>query len=428
MARRFNIDNDNKCYNNKNMNAISIDTHNANIYIHLPFCRGKCDYCYVNTLIYEENLATSYINAIINEIYDFSCRNPIKSIYFGGGTPSVIPIIYLKKILDAIKDHCQLTENCVITIEANPEDCTEENLVDWLKIGFNRLACGIQSFSDNVLKRINRKCTSKEILLSLENINKSFFKDVTIDILWGVPPIGDDTIIDDLNIVFRNNKRITQIELYLFDVYEPGCVAYNKFTTLRPKMNNLLKTYNSAKYFLKKNNFIDFRLNAFREIGDDKTVTYHVVSPGVGFSASGSVYGFGWNSMTSFENEMHEANQSFEEYLSSPSFRTITHYSYDDIAWYIFIVNLLFKIPVNNNNIFLQASSKQRDIIALWLDSLIKMNCLEKNNGGYVFNDKGNIYFTSLLNMTGDSPLKNILDFPQIYQNEGFFDNFCTKL
>lgn len=160
----------------------------AGIYIHIPFCKTKCSYCdfYKSTNFQQKN---RLIDAILQEIIlrkDY-LQETVNTIYFGGGTPSTLPIADIEQILKRIENNFELSKEVEISLEANPDDLTTEYLVDLSKTKVNRLSIGIQSFDDEQLKFINRRHTAKEALDAVEMAKTLGFNNISIDLIYGLP-------------------------------------------------------------------------------------------------------------------------------------------------------------------------------------------------------------------------------------------------
>lgn len=166
----------------------------AGIYIHIPFCRQACHYCdfhFSTTLKEKERM----INAIIKELEtrkDYTRKELIHTIYFGGGTPSIIEERLLKKIIQKIYSEFNISPDVEITIEANPDDLNIEKLEEIKGSGINRLSIGIQSFFDEDLVYFNRVHSAEEGTDSIKNAKKTGFDNITIDLIYGVPGMSVD--------------------------------------------------------------------------------------------------------------------------------------------------------------------------------------------------------------------------------------------
>ena len=154
------------------------------IYIHIPFCVRKCNYCAFNSKVSNADEISDYVDALISEIKSNpSALSPLhSSLYFGGGTPTILKINQLEKILSSLK----IAGAAEITIEANPGTVDENYLRNLREIGFNRLSLGVQSFKDELLKILGRIHDSKTSLETIQTAKK-FFENVSIDLMYGLP-------------------------------------------------------------------------------------------------------------------------------------------------------------------------------------------------------------------------------------------------
>ncbi|MEK7227130.1 MAG: radical SAM family heme chaperone HemW, partial [Bacteroidota bacterium] len=173
----------------------------AGIYIHIPFCRQACHYCnfhFATSLHYKNEL----IAGLLKEIDLIPFPSPqvekgdviserMETIYFGGGTPSLLNIEDLILIIEKIKTVFAVTADAEITLEANPDDITEKKLIDWKEAGINRLSIGIQSFFDEDLKWMNRAHTAKQAIDNLK-LATTQFNNITIDLIYGTPQLTNE--------------------------------------------------------------------------------------------------------------------------------------------------------------------------------------------------------------------------------------------
>ena len=195
------------------------------IYIHIPFCIKKCNYCDFISFPYQENIdiVEMYINTIIEEIdlYEFKDFN-ITTIYIGGGTPSVICGKYIEKILSKIKSKIEKNKNSTkwedieITIEINPGTVNEIKLETYYKIGINRLSIGLQTTNEKLLKEIGRIHNYEDFLNAYKTARKVGFKNCNVDLMIGLP---NQTIQDIKNslekIIDLNPSHISTYSLII---------------------------------------------------------------------------------------------------------------------------------------------------------------------------------------------------------------------
>lgn len=161
----------------------------AGIYIHIPFCKKKCTYCDFFTVI-SPKFIPSLVNAIVKEFdlrKDYLQNDTINTIYFGGGTPSILNREQFESIFQAIYKYYTVANDAEITFEANPDDLTTDFLTSIHSLPFNRISIGIQSFNDEDLIRINRRHTGSEAINAVRNAQKAGFDNLSIDLIYGLP-------------------------------------------------------------------------------------------------------------------------------------------------------------------------------------------------------------------------------------------------
>jgi oxygen-independent coproporphyrinogen III oxidase len=187
--------------------------------LHIPFCKQACNYCnfhFTTSLRYK----TELVNALIKEIglqKDFLQGESIATIYFGGGTPSLLTLDECKLILAKIRQEFNIDDGAEITLEANPDDITKEKLVAWKDLGINRLSIGIQSFFDEDLIWMNRAHNAREAIDNLQ-LAITEFNNISIDLIYGSPLLSDD--MWKKNVETAINFNIPHLSCYALTVEE----------------------------------------------------------------------------------------------------------------------------------------------------------------------------------------------------------------
>lgn len=165
------------------------------IYIHIPFCKKACHYCNFHFST-KQQLKSELVEAICRETALRKNYLPeqeiIETIYFGGGTPSLLSAIELQSILYAINEHFPIATDCEITLEANPDDIAPEKLNWWQKTGINRLSIGIQSFFEEDLQWMNRAHNADQSKLCIEQAQSAGFNNLSIDLIYGTPGLSNE--------------------------------------------------------------------------------------------------------------------------------------------------------------------------------------------------------------------------------------------
>ncbi|MGZ5135941.1 MAG: coproporphyrinogen-III oxidase family protein, partial [Flavitalea sp.] len=165
----------------------------AGIYVHIPFCKQACHYCnfHFSTSM---KLKNGFLQALLKEIVlqkNFLMDEPVETIYFGGGTPSLLPAEEISMIIEAINGNFRLAGNLEITLEANPDDITASVLLSWKQTMINRLSIGVQSFFENDIQWMNRAHNSRQAEESIILAQDAGFHNLTVDFIFGSPTLSD---------------------------------------------------------------------------------------------------------------------------------------------------------------------------------------------------------------------------------------------
>jgi oxygen-independent coproporphyrinogen III oxidase len=158
------------------------------LYLHLPFCKHKCYYCDFNSFSGKDELMPDYADALISEMQSFLPQSPlIKSVYFGGGTPSYFSTELLVHLIQFIKEHFFINAFTEVTIEANPGTVHFKDLIRFHEAGFNRLSLGLQATQDQLLQVIGRIHTWQDFLTSYKQARESGYTNIGVDLIFGLP-------------------------------------------------------------------------------------------------------------------------------------------------------------------------------------------------------------------------------------------------
>ena len=212
-------------------NTLNLSTlGDMGLYVHIPFCKQKCMYCdfpaYQNLQDYYE----TYVYALVQEMDLWVSEHPeskersIDTIYFGGGTPTELSIQQLQMIIDKIKSIFTIDENCHMTIESNPGEVDLQYLTKLVKLGFNRISFGVQTFDDKALTMLHRSHNGEKAKQAVYEAKEAGFTDINIDLIYGLPRQTLEDIQHNLNIV--KDLPINHISTYGLQV-EVGTYLYH---------------------------------------------------------------------------------------------------------------------------------------------------------------------------------------------------------
>ena len=182
----------------------------AGIYVHIPFCKKRCSYCDFHFSTTFSSYRDKLIAAICLELEIRKTELtgiPVETIYFGGGTPSLLSKKELAAIMSAIRAHFEVSVNPEITFEVNPDDATTENLRDWKAIGINRLSIGLQSFQETDLAWMNRSHSTQQGETAVRLAQGLGFDNISIDLIYGLPELSNEQWLSHLNRALSLNVQ-----------------------------------------------------------------------------------------------------------------------------------------------------------------------------------------------------------------------------
>ena len=179
------------------------------IYIHIPFCKQKCFYCDFCSFANKNEMQEKYVETVINEIKNITHKEKytVTTIYFGGGTPSILNPKYIKNILQEIESSFKILDDAEITIEINPGTVNEEKLKRYKEYGINRLSIGLQSANDKILKNIGRIHDYKQFEETFFYARKCGFKNINVDLMIGLPTQTIEDVKQTLEKIIQKNPE-----------------------------------------------------------------------------------------------------------------------------------------------------------------------------------------------------------------------------
>jgi len=239
------------------------------LYLHFPFCISKCPYCDFNSYpIKEDSQISSYISALYQEIIAYSqkfTKSNIKTIYFGGGTPTILSGAQIYNILEFCKDKFNIDKNAEITIEANPGTLNGEKIKLLMRSGINRLSLGAQSFDNLFLKKLGRIHNVQDIIDSYLLARATGFNNINLDIMFALPGQTTENFQADLKKAL--SLKPDHLSLYNLTI-NPGTEYYEnhkKNNLSLPSEDEEFDMYDWAIKFLKKNNFEHYEIANFAQ-------------------------------------------------------------------------------------------------------------------------------------------------------------------
>lgn len=242
------------------------------LYIHFPFCLSKCFYCSFNSQPYNPDLARRYIEAIKREMTlrarNYGLENsPLKTIYLGGGTPSILSHQVIKEIIDISTNIFKLKEGIEVTIEANPDTLDRTKLEDLMRIGINRISIGVQSLSDKYLKATGRSHDADTARRSIMTCKSVGFKNISVDLIYAIPGQRLDEWLETLEETISFSPE--HISVYGLSI-DKGTAFYHSLKGGKIKITreeDQIDMYLTAIEMLKKAGYIHYEISNFSRPG-----------------------------------------------------------------------------------------------------------------------------------------------------------------
>lgn len=272
------------------------------VYIHIPFCKSICSYCDFCKFLHEEVYASEYLNELSKEIDKYYDNDKIRTLYIGGGTPSVLSLNNLKKLFEITKkfDTSLLEE---FTFEMNIDDITEEKLLLLKTNNVNRISIGIQSFNEINLKYLNRKHTKNEIIKNI-NLAKNYFTNINVDLMFALPIETFSTLKKDVKEILKLD--VPHISTYSLIIEQNTVLSHSKVKPIEEDLD--YKMYSYILKELKKNNYNHYEVSNFAKEG-------YQSKHNLNYWQNNEYYGFGLGAHGFISELRYENTRSFNTYL-----------------------------------------------------------------------------------------------------------------
>ena len=252
---------------------------NVGLYIHIPFCKKKCEYCDFKSYAGKENLIDEYVKWLKYEIKEVGEGNRhdyengrddlavVKTIYIGGGTPSVIESKHILQIMNCIKENYLIAEDVEATIEVNPGTVSEEKLITYKKSGINRLSIGLQETHNALLEILGRIHSYEDFLTTYQLARYVGFKNINVDLMLGLPRQTITDLEESLDRIIELNPEHISVYSLIIEESTPFYEKLNENKIILPEDEMERKMYWLTKRKLEKAGYIHYEISNFAKKG-----------------------------------------------------------------------------------------------------------------------------------------------------------------
>lgn len=241
----------------------------AGLYLHIPFCKQACHYCnfhFSTSLKYKNEMVAAMLHEIDLQ-HTYLKDSKLQSIYFGGGTPSILDADDLKLIFDKIRTHFSISPQAEITLEANPDDINTKKLNSWALLGINRLSIGVQSFANEDLTYMNRAHNAQEAKACIQLAQDAGFHNLTVDLIYGAPSTSDEVWEQNVQTLF--DLQIPHLSCYALTVEPKTALAYKVKKAILPPVEDeqAARQYELLMEWMAANDYIHYETSNFAKEG-----------------------------------------------------------------------------------------------------------------------------------------------------------------
>lgn len=298
----------------------------SGIYLHIPFCNTKCIYCDFYSIT-DHSKKNELIDCLVKEIEEKSPLLRAKrfdTIFFGGGTPSLLSYADFSRLFDALYSKLPVSEEPEITIEANPGTLNKKKLIEFKKLPVNRLSFGVQSFIDSELKFLTRIHSSSQAVDSIKSAQDSGFENISLDLIFALPQQNIDSWKYSLNKAIElNTQHISAYSL----IYEEGTVLYDLYK--KKKVNKANEEHERILYdytmdYLPKKGFLQYEVSNYAKEGFEcrHNLKYWTRKEYIGFGPSAASF---------IDNQRWVNVRSIDEYIKRISAGSTAYDIYETI-------------------------------------------------------------------------------------------------
>ncbi len=275
------------------------DTSPIGLYIHVPFCKSKCPYCDFHSVPFDENAADVFSKAVIQELRTGTrlkdyVKEPLSAdtIYFGGGTPSLLPALRFQEIVNAIRENIHLHDDSEITVECNPSSTSSELVEKLLSLGVNRISLGLQSAVNTERKALGRRGTAEDVSLAVSKLKAAGIHNFSFDVMLGVPGQTPGSLKDTL--AFCAESGASHVSAYILKIEEGTPFFRLNDKLCLPDEDAVCDLYELCCRILEEYGFLQYEISNFAKPGFESrhNLKYWQLMPYIGLGPSAhSFYG-----------------------------------------------------------------------------------------------------------------------------------------
>ena len=359
----------------------------AGIYVHIPFCVKKCNYCDFNSFASGEHTQNEYINSLISEITQFAKIKNLQadSVFIGGGTPTLLSENHLEKLIVAINESFSLDKNTEFTIECNPKTASLKKFRLLKSLGVNRLSIGVQSLNDKILKTLGRCHNTKDFLECFAAAKIAGFENINFDLMFAVPNQKQKTFEKTVRDAIK--LAPAHISAYGLQLEENTYFYENKDTYNFPSDEQNRKMYEFLVDYLKDNDYRQYEISNFAKDG-------YACKHNLKYWDLTDYVGFGLGSSSFFENARYQNPADLGEYFDfcnnfTPLWENAQKQAENDLIEEFMFLGLRLTKGVSNTDFVKKFGKSMFDIYEKVIEKNLNLGLLNRDRDSIFLSKKG---------------------------------------
>ena len=346
-----------------------------NCYIHIPFCSKICSYCDFCKMFYNKKFVSNYLEALDREIYDVYRGEELETIYIGGGTPSSLDILELKKLFSTL-EMLDRSNSCEFTIECNIENTDEEKIKLFSEVGINRISFGVESFNKKNLSLLERESSYEKVVELVKLCRKYRINNINVDLMYALPDEDIEVLRKDLEMIF--SLDVEHISTYSLIIEDHTKLSINGIKNISEDLDS--EMYDVICNEMKNHGYSHYEISNFCKKGYESR---HNLC----YWNNKSYYGFGLGASGYIDNRRYSNTRSLNEYIDGNIILEEDYLTDDDIMEYEVILNLRKKEGISLNDFYSKYEVNFSDVFDYKYLVEKKLLILE-NNHLYIPEDK----------------------------------------
>ncbi len=374
----------------------SMKIKNSEIYVHIPFCVKKCDYCDFVSFACDDTVKHAYFDSLIKEIElnaESGADMPVDSVFFGGGTPGIADAYEILRVLDTLRSRYKVSSEAEISIELNPASADIEKIRTYRSAGINRVSIGLQSADDRELKILGRPHDFNDFLRTYDDVYKAGFDNVNIDIMSALPGQTLETYLNTLNTVAR--LKPSHISAYSL-IIEEGTPFFERYKDNKglPDEDTERKMYYATKEVLGKAGYMRYEISNYAVSGKE-------CRHNTGYWERKPYMGFGLAAASFDGSKRYQMHNDLKRYIQGDHEREITLLSKEDAMAEFMFLGLRMMKGIKKTLFKEEFSADIYDIYGSVIEKQKEMNLIKEEGDRIFLTDYGidvsNVVFADYL-------------------------------